>query len=287
MNLETYGKLCGDTPLVKISEKIYGKLETFNPTGSVKDRMIYYVVNKAIKAGLINSNTVLCEATSGNSGIALSSIASALGLPCVIFMPGNMSIERRHMMEVYGARIVNAPDNDFDRAIAMRDEFILNGSNVWSPMQFSNTDNIECHRLVTAPEIARQVAALGKEWSAFVHGAGTGGTIEGVRQYVSGTPTRVCLVVPNELPHGIQGIGDGKDFLAHPPDMDRVIEIETQAAINRARLFAKKTGILVGISSGANILAAEEYLSKNQVPGIVVTMLCDRGERYMSIYGAE
>jgi len=284
INLEAYGQLCGNTPLIKISEKIYGKLETFNPTGSVKDRMIYHVVNNAIKKGLINDETVLCEATSGNSGIALSSIAAVLGLTCIIFMPSNMSVERRRMMEVYGARIVDAPESDFDRAIAMRDEFILNGSNVWSPMQFSNEANIECHRLITAPEIARQVGALGREWSAFIHGAGTGGTIEGVRQYVSDIPTRVCLVVPSESPHGIQGIGDGRDFLADPNNMDGVIEIKTNDAIERAREFAKQTGLLVGISSGANILAAEEYLTRYNVKGVVVTMLCDRGERYMSIY---
>jgi cysteine synthase A len=127
---------------------------------------------------------------------------------------------------------------------------------------------------------------LCSNWAAFVHGSGTGGTIEGVRQYCSENlpDTKIIMVIPAESPHGIQGIGDGRDFLAHPDDMDGVITIRTIEAINRAKEFTKSTGLLVGISSGANILAAEEYLFKNDVNGIVVTMLCDRGERYMSVY---
>lgn len=123
-------------------------------------------------------------------------------------------------------------------------------------------------------------------WSAFIHGSGTGGTIEGVRQYVEdkGLVTKVCMTVPAESPHGIQGIGDGRDFLANPDDMTAVIVIETEAAIQRAKDFARTTGLLVGISSGANLLASERYIENNEVEGVVVTMLCDRGERYMSIY---
>ena len=286
MKLSEYGELCGNTPLIKISDQIYGKLETYNPTGSVKDRMISYVVRKALQDGLIDEETILCEATSGNTGIALSSVAAALGLKCYIFMPCNMSVERKQMMASYGATFIDAPADDFERAIEMRNEFIESNPHAWSPMQFSNPVNIECHRVVTAPEIQRQVYRMGETWGAFIHGSGTGGTIEGVRQYTDNSDTKVVMVVPEESPHGIQGIGDGRDFLAHPDDMDGVVVIKTQEAIDRSKRFAKETGLLVGISSGANILAAERYVAANKdLQGIVITMVCDRGERYLSVYG--
>jgi len=284
--MDSFGLLCGDTPLVKISNRVYGKLETYNPTGSVKDRMINYVVTQGIDSGEITKDSILCEATSGNTGIALSSIASSLGFECVIFMPSNMSEERKQMMRLFGATIIEAPPNDFEEAIRMRDAYVHHHHNAWSPLQFSNPNNVECHKNITAPEILKQVNEIGESWSVFVHGSGTGGTIEGVRQFCveNSLGTQVVMTIPAESPHGIQGIGDGRDFLADPNDMDGVIEIKTNDAINRAKEFAKQTGLLVGISSGANILAAEEYLTKYDVEGIIVTMLCDRGERYMSIY---
>jgi len=286
--MKEFSSICGNTPFVKISEKLYAKLETYNPTGSVKDRMISYVVNKAIKNNEIVSDTVLVEATSGNSGIALAAVAASMGLKCIIFMPSNMSTERKHMMKVYGADIVEAPPSDFLAAIAMRDEYLKNHSNAWSPKQFSNPDNIECHLENTAPEISLKLWLMNSKWNAFIHGSGTGGTIEGVRQYVRskyrGDYVKVCMVVPEETNHGIQGIGDGKDFLADPSNMDLVLPVSTAEALDRAKKLAKETGLLVGISSGANLVASERYLSNNTVDGIVVTMLCDRGERYMSIY---
>ena len=121
-DISDYGQLCGKTPLIKITDKIYGKLETYNPTGSVKDRMIYYVVRKALQERQIRPFTILCEATSGNTGIALSALAAKLGLRCVIFMPCNMSEERKKMFEYYGAELIEAPEGDFDEAIRMRDE---------------------------------------------------------------------------------------------------------------------------------------------------------------------
>ena len=289
MNTSLFTSLSGNTPLIKINDNLYAKLETYNPTGSVKDRMISYVVSKAVASGKVGpfSGRCLCEATSGNTGIALSAVAASLGLECIIFMPSNMSEERKQMMRAYGATIVEAPPDDFEKAIKMRDEFLGRHVHAWSPMQFSNQDNIECHEVITAKEISSQVIMLGKEWGAFIHGSGTGGTIEGVRRfcYNNGTGTRVVMTVPAEAPHGIQGIGDGKDFLANPEEMDAVIAVKTQSAINRAKRFANETGLLVGISSGANILAAEEYLLNNDIGNaIAVTMLCDRGERYMSIY---
>tara|TARA_Y100001938_G_scaffold150601_1_gene242355 strand:- start:2574 stop:3434 length:861 start_codon:yes stop_codon:yes gene_type:complete len=278
--------IVGETPLIKISSKIYAKLETYNPAGSVKDRMITYVVDRARMFGKIKDNTILCDATSGNTGIALSMTAASMGLPCLIFMPGNMSEERKQMMRTYGAKIIEAPDDDFVGAIAMRDQYLKANENAWSPMQFSNQENVLCHQYQTAPEIHKQVIERKFLWSAFIHGSGTGGTMEGIRRYkeVQNLRTKLCLVQPAESPHGIQGIADGKDFLFNSENADNIIPIKTEEAIERAKQFARETGILVGISSGANILASERYVKDRLISGIVVTMLCDRGERYMSIY---
>ncbi|MDB4348893.1 cysteine synthase family protein [bacterium] len=279
-------QITGNTPLLKISDKIYAKLETYNPAGSIKDRMISYIVRRERIFGKINEKTILCEATSGNTGIALSMISAAMGNPCVIFMPKNMSEERKQMIRVYGAKIVDAPDNDFMGAIAMRDQYLKANENSWSPKQFSNRLNVECHERETALEIHKQVLETNETWSAFIHGAGTGGTMEGMRRYLmkNNMKVKLGLVKPVESPHGIQGIADGKDFLVNSEDMDRILNIKTEDAISRAKQFAKETGLLVGISSGANILASERWVENNNPRGIVVTILCDRGERYMSIY---
>lgn len=281
-----FNNLVGKTPLLKISDKLYAKLETYNPTGSVKDRTISFIVDEAIKRGEINSSSIFCDATSGNTGISLSAIAAALGNKCVIFMPKNMSEERKQMMKVFGAQIVDAPPDDFAMSIQMRDQFLDETKNAWSPKQFSNPDNIKCHKVQTAPEIHDQLKSLNLSWDVFIHGSGTGGTIEGIRQYIleEGINTKVCMTMPSTSPHGIQGIGDGRNFLANPDNMSDIIKIDTEDAISRAKDFAKSTGVLIGISSGANLLASEKYLQRNDVSGVIVTILCDRGERYMSIY---
>tara|TARA_B100000214_G_scaffold374375_1_gene356925 strand:+ start:730 stop:1584 length:855 start_codon:yes stop_codon:yes gene_type:complete len=275
-------EITGNTPLIKISDRLYGKLETYNPSGSVKDRFVVYAVESAITSGKIEKNTTLIEATSGNTGISLSMVGAAMGLPVKIIMPSNMSEERKQMMKAFGAEIIECEPSNFEQAIEIRDEMIRNNKDIWSPMQFSNTDNIRCHFLTTAHEIHTQI---GRNWECFIHGAGTGGTIMGVSRYVEkmSLGVSVGLVLPAEDPHGIQGIGDGEDFLVNRKCIDFTEVIQTQDAIGRSKKLAKDTGIMVGISSGANIIASERWINKNPSGGNVVTILCDRGERYLSI----
>lgn len=276
----------GNTPIVKISDHLYGKLETYNPAGSVKDRMVSYVIQKGQLYGEIKKDTILCDATSGNTGISLSMFGANLNLSCVIFMPRNMSEERKQMMRIYGAKIIDAPDDDFTGAITLRDAFLAGNPKAWSPKQFSNKRNVECHFFVTGPEIHKQAIALKRPWEAFVHGSGTGGTIEGIRRYVAYNKlsTKICMVKPDSSPHGIQGIADGKEFLAKEANMHEILNVGTEESIQRAKRLAKETGLLVGISAGANIVASERWIAENNPSGNVITMLCDRGERYMSIY---
>jgi len=275
------------TPLIKISDKLYGKLETYQPTGSVKDRMIKYLVAEALLSGeIIPGKTMLIEATSGNTGIALASAAAKLKCKCIIVMPKNMSEQRKQMMRALGAEIIQVGDNDFRGAIDMRSRLVeANKETAWCPYQFENELNIECHFSVTAPEICDQVASQELRWDAFVHGAGTGGTMMGIKKYIDYHDLGVAcaLTVPAESAedHGIQGINDGADFLLDRTLMDDTISVSTQDAIDRMKSFGKESGLLVGISSGANILASEEYIEKFNPDGIVITMLCDRGERYL------
>ena len=168
-------------------------------------------------------------------------------------------------LKAFGASVIESDPDAFDIAIDMRDLFMAQNNNAWSPMQFSNEKNIECHQTTTAPEIHSDVKSLGMQWGAFVHGAGTGGTIEGVRKYVesSALKTKTCMVIPAESPHKIQGIGDGKEFLAKSADMDAVEYVPSDVAIAEAQAFARQTGLLVGISSGANIYASKKYVEKH------------------------
>jgi cysteine synthase A len=275
-------KITGNTPLVKISDRLYGKLETYNPSGSVKDRFVVYAVESAIGSNDINKDTTLIEATSGNTGISLSMVGAALGLPVKIIMPSNMSEERKQMMKRFGAEIIECDASDFNQAIDIRNNMLNSSEDFWSPMQFSNLENIRCHFLTTAHEIHQQI---GPSWECFIHGAGTGGTIMGVSRYVEslGLDVSIGLVLPAEDDHGIQGIGDGEDFLVNRKCIDFTESVQTDHAIKRSKQLASDTGLMVGISSGANIIASEAWLCQNPNGGDVVTILCDRGERYLSI----
>ena len=283
--------MIGNTPFICVDddERIWAKLETHNKTGSVKDRMIDYICDNALANGaIIPGKTRLIEATSGNTGIALASYAASVGCKCQIIMPCNMSEERKQMMHAFGAEIIETGPNEFGRAIAMRDLKLRksNPGEYFSPLQFSNPLNVECHRTTTAPEIHQNITDIKcLAWDAFVHGSGTGGTMMGLKSYIDENKLGVKCVLtqPEEdnASHGIQGINDGADFLLDKSLMDEFIYVKTSSAIERMKRFWKENGILIGISSGANILAAEEYVRKHDPAGIVVTILCDRGERYL------
>ena len=276
--------LIGNTPLVKISDKIYAKLETYNPSGSIKDRMAHYIITQAIKRGELKKGDTIVEATSGNTGIAMSMIGAAMDFPVIIIMPRNMSEERKCQMRTYGAKIIEVGDNAFKDAIALRDEMCASNEHYFNPRQFSNPDNIECHYKTTGIEIIKEMLEL----SAFIAGSGTGGTIMGVNKVLKlmKSKAKVIQVQPEEsnATHGIQGINDGEDFLLDKSILDETIYIKTKDAIARAKRLAKENGLLVGISAGANVLAAERWVAENNPEHPVVTILCDRGERYFSCY---
>ena len=287
--MSSLSKTVGKTPLIKISDRIFAKFEGQNPSGSIKDRMATYILNHAEENGLIKKGDTIVEATSGNSGIAFAFLAAERGYKCVIVMPKNMSEERKQMLKLYGAELIEVEDGNFDGAIELRNKLAI--ENGWfNPKQFSNPLNIEAHFNGTGVEILHQHT---EKIAAFVDGTGTGGTLMGTSKILKmyHPDLRVVAVEPAESPvmsggkpglHGIQGIGDGSKFLVNLEEVDHIEVISTEDAKQRARELSK-SGLFVGISSGANILASERFLEKNQdIEGNVITILCDRGERYLS-----
>jgi cysteine synthase A len=281
----------GKTPLIKISDKIWAKFEGANPSGSIKDRMATYIIDDAEKNQLIKKGDTIIEATSGNSGIAFAFLSAERGYKCKIVMPRNMSEERKQMLRLYGAELIEVEDGKFDEAISLRDK--LAKENGWfNPQQFSNPLNIEAHQKTTAIEILYQYQ---NKISAFIDGTGTGGTLMGISSILKNyhIDMKTVAVEPAESPvmsggesglHGIQGIGDGSKFLVDLNKVDEIILISTKDATDRAIRLAQEKGLLVGISSGANILAAERFIEKYNPDGCVITILCDRGERYLSCF---
>ena len=285
----------GNTPLIKITDKIYAKAELFNPTCSIKDRPASYIINDAEKRGILKKGDTIIEATSGNMGVSFAWLAAERGYRCVIVMPSNMSEERKKTMSFYGAELIEVPAGEFDTAIELRDR--LSRENGWfNCNQFDNQLNVESHKKTTATEILKDVGYDSDNYKvieAFVTGTGTGGTLMGagveVKKYVPFT--KIIAVEPDESPvmsggepglHGIQGIGDGSKFLVDMNKVNQVIRIKTEDAKKRALRLSKEMGIFVGISAGANILASEKWVEENNPEGIVVTFLCDRGDRYFS-----
>ena len=282
----------GVTPLLKISDKIYAKVELLNPTGSIKDRPASHIINTAEKNGTLLPGGTICEATSGNMGVSFAWLAAERGYKCVIIMPNNMSMERKKTLKLYGAELIEVDAGAFDDAIALRDEMCeVNG---WFNCdQFNNPLNVESHKEGTAVEILHQCRNICIEPSAIISGTGTGGTLMGVGPMLKMYYLNMDIVAvePEESHvmsggepglHGIQGIGDGSKFLVDLTVVDKIITISTEDAKLRARKLAKEHGMFVGISAGSNILAAERYVEKYNPDGPVITFLCDRGDRYFS-----
>ena len=292
-SLRVVSNFVGNTPFVKLSDKLYAKLESVNPGGSIKDRPVKWILDDAEEKGLINPGDTIIEATSGNTGIALAMIGAERGYDIKIVMPNDMSIERKSLLRMYGAELIQVEAGDFDEAIRLKDELVEKHG--YYPLnQFTSRLNIECHYKTTFKELLSHSLKIGKYISAFIAGTGTGGTIMGVQRGFSEFDTRVKMIAvePAESPvmsggekglHGIQGIGDGSKFLVELDKVDEIIAISTKDAEQRTKKLALENGLLVGISSGANILAAEQWIEKNNPTGIVFTILCDRGERYCSI----
>ena len=290
-------KCTGNTPLIPITIgdfTVWGKAEFMNPSGSVKDRMATYIINNAEKMGLIKKGDTLCEATSGNSGIAFAMIASERGYNMVIIMPSNMSVERKNMFKLYGAELIEVDEGDFDGAIEMRDKLCY--ENKWyNCNQFHSPLNIKAHYQTTGPEIwneYKQINGESKKPDVLILGTGTGGTLMGTGKFLREMwpNIKIVAVEPAESPvmsggeqgiHGIQGIGDGSKFLVDLDFVDNVVTIKTEEAKQYAKFLTKKHGLFVGISSGANTLAAERWLKDNNKTN-AVTILCDRGDRYLS-----
>ena len=279
----------GNTPLIQLSDKLYGKLEAVNPGGSIKDRPVKYILDNM---DLEKGDTIV-EATSGNTGISLAMMCAERGLKCVIVMPKDMSEERKKMMKFFGAELHEVEEGNFDVAIAYK-EYLADKHGYMELNQFNNPLNIECHRNKTFEEIMNDYQLLEEDISAFILGTGTGGTLMGIEQGCKdwNLDSKIIAVEPLESPvmsggekglHGIQGIGDGSKFLVDLNKVDEIITISTKEAKERSLRLAKEHGLFVGISAGANVLASERWIEQNNPDGVVVTILCDRGERYFSL----
>lgn len=284
----------GQTPLLPLSidgVNIWGKAEFMNPSGSVKDRPMSNIINRAIENNLLKVGDTLVEATSGNAGISFAMICAQKGIKCVIVMPSNMSDERKQMLKLYGAELIEVGAGDFDGAISLRNK--LSQENGWfNGNQFNSEWNVEAHREGTGVELIYQCDYNCFEPSAFVSGTGTGGTIMGAGQTLKNTFHNIDIVAvePEESPvmsggqpglHGIQGIGDGSKFMVDLNFVDKVITIKTKDAKEMARRLTKEYGLFVGISAGANVLGSLKYAELTGQDNIL-TILCDRGERYLS-----
>ena len=295
-------QLVGNTPLLELTNynknhgvkgRIIGKLEYYNPAGSVKDRIAKKMLEEALKSGQINKDTVIIEPTSGNTGIGLASICASLGLRLIITMPDTMSIERRNLMKAYGAELVLTEGVKGMRgAIEKANELHQSVPNSFIPSQFENPNNPKIHEETTGPEIWNDTDG---QVDIFVAGVGTGGTITGVGKYLkSKNPDiKIVPVEPADSPvlsqgragsHKIQGIGAG--FVPKVLDTgiyDEIITVKNEDAFETARKLAKSDGVLVGISSGAALWAATQVALRDESEGKnIVVILPDTGERYLS-----
>lgn len=289
-------KLIGNTPMIKIKLKynnkninVFAKLEYYNYTGSIKDRLANYIIKSSYKDGTLKKGMPIVEATSGNTGISFAALGAYYGHPVHIFMPDTASVERINIMKLYGANVYLVPKNDggFKKAIQLADELSLK-INGFRPNQFENIKNIEVHYNTTVKEIIDKVSKI----NAFVSGIGTGGTLIGIAKRLKedNSNIRIVALEPKQMPimstgntngnHRIEGIGD--DFIPSIVDkniIDQVITIDDEDAINMSRILAKRYGLGVGISSGANLIASA-IVGKNG--DNVVTVFADDFKKYLS-----
>ncbi|MCI5516250.1 cysteine synthase A [Roseburia sp. MUC/MUC-530-WT-4D] len=295
-------ELIGNTPMLELTNyekelglqaKLIAKLEYFNPLGSVKDRVAAAMIEQGIKDGQINSQTVIIEPTSGNTGIGLAFVAAAKGLHLILTMPDTMSVERRKIVTALGAEIVLTPGREgMKGAIATAQKLKEEYGNAFIPQQFENEANPEIHRVTTAEEIWRDTDG---KVDIFVSSVGTGGTITGTGQGLKdkNPDIQVVAVEPASSavlsggkpgPHKIQGIGAGFiPKVLRRELLDEIIPVENEAAFELARKVAKSDGLLVGISSGAALYAATELAKRPENAGKnIVVLLPDTGERYLS-----
>jgi cysteine synthase A len=294
-------ELIGGTPLVRlraVSEQtgatIVGKLESFNPGGSVKDRIGLSMIDAAEKAGSIApGKTTIIEPTSGNTGIALAIVAAARGYDIVLTMPETMSVERRSLLRAYGAKLVLTPGADgMKGAILKAGELLASTPNAFMPQQFENPANPAVHRASTAEEIWADTDGT---IDILVAAVGTGGTVTGVGELLMERKPDVQIITAEPAdspvlsggspgPHKIQGIGAGfVPKVLNTKVYDEIIKVSNDDALETARRLAADEGILVGISSGANVWAAAQVAARPENKGkLVVTILCDTGERYLS-----
>jgi cysteine synthase A len=292
-------ELIGYTPMVRLNRiadeygaEVWLKLESFNPGGSVKDRIALSMINEAEKEGKLKPGATIVEPTSGNTGIGLAMVAAAKGYKIILVMPETMSVERRSLFKVYGADFVLTPGSEgMKGAIEKAKELVNDNENYFMPQQFENPANPQIHRVTTAKEIIEQTRG---RLDAFVAGVGTGGTLTGtgeiLKQEVPGV--KVYAVEPTDSPvlsggkpgpHKIQGIGAG--FI--PPILntkiiDKVVKVEYKNALETAQRLAREEGILAGISSGASAYAALEVAKELGKGKRVVAVVPDTGERYIS-----
>jgi cysteine synthase A len=297
---EDVTELVGNTPLVRLRRVTEGavadvvaKLEYFNPGGSVKDRIGVAMLDAAEEAGLLKPDTIILEPTSGNTGIALAMVAAARGYRLVLTMPDTMSIERRVLLRAYGAELVLTPGAEgMPGAIAKAEELAKSDQRYFVPQQFENPANPAIHRATTAEEVWKQTDG---KVDIFIAGVGTGGTITGVAQvlkerkpdmkFIAVEPAASPVLSGGQKgPHPIQGIGAGFVPPVYDEDVvDEIITVGNDDALDLARRLAKEEGLLVGISSGAAVVAALEVARRPENDGkLIVVVLPSNGERYLS-----
>ncbi|MDY4747585.1 MAG: cysteine synthase A [Candidatus Fimisoma sp.] len=294
--------LIGGTPLLKLNNystqkgldtPIIGKLEYFNPAGSVKDRIAKAMIDDAEAKGLLKPDSVIIEPTSGNTGIGLAAVAAARGYRIILTMPETMSVERRNLLKAYGAELVLTDGaKGMKGAISKADELAAQTPNSFIPSQFTNPANPTAHRETTGPEIWEDTEG---KVDIFVAGVGTGGTVTGIGEYLKSKNPDVKIVAVEPAgspvlsegtagPHKIQGIGAG--FVPETLNTsiyDEIITVENEAAFDTGRALARSEGLLVGISSGAAVFAATVLAQRPENKGkVIVALLPDTGDRYLS-----